>query len=65
MSRNALQISTGEAGAALTPQQKRFNTLIRQIEQTRQTLVAWHENIGVYRQAHAQVVLPLRAAAAG
>jgi hypothetical protein len=59
MSRNALRISTGEAGAALTPQHKRFNTLIRQIELVRQTLAAWHESIGVYRQAHAQVLRPL------
>ena len=59
MSRNALQISTGEAGPTLTPQQKRFNTLIRQIDQARQTLAAWHENIGLYRQAHAKVLLPL------
>jgi hypothetical protein len=43
MSRNALQISTGEAGATLSPPQKRFNTLIRQIEQARQTLAAWHD----------------------
>ena len=39
MSRNTLQIS---AGPPLTPQQKRFNSLIRQIEQVRQTLAAWH-----------------------
>jgi hypothetical protein len=59
---DALQISTGEAGPVLTPQQKRFNTLIRQIEQARQTLAAWHENIGVYRQAYAQVLLPQQTA---
>lgn len=59
MSRNTLQISAGQAGPTLTPQQKRFNTLIRQIEQARQTLAAWHDNIGMYRQAHAQVLLPL------
>jgi hypothetical protein len=35
----------------LTPQQKRFNTLIRQIEQARQTLAVWHDNIGLYRCA--------------
>jgi PIN domain nuclease of toxin-antitoxin system len=45
----------------LTPQHKRFNSLIRQIEQVRQTLAAWHENIGGYRQAHAQVLRPLQA----
>ena len=59
MSRNTLQISAGQAGATLTPQHKRFNTLIRQIERARQTLTAWHDNIGLYRQAHAQVLLPL------
>ncbi len=55
----ALQISPSEAGPALTPPQKRFNTLIRQIEKARQTLAAWHDGIGTYRQAHAQVLLPL------
>ena len=55
----ALQISPSEAGPALTPPQKRFNTLIRQIEKARQTLAAWHDSIGTYRQAHAQVLLPL------
>jgi hypothetical protein len=34
--RAALQISAAQSGAALTPAQKRFNTLIRQIEQARQ-----------------------------
>jgi len=42
MSRNTLQISAGQAGPPLTPQQKRFNSLIRQVEQVRQTLAAWH-----------------------
>ena len=55
----ALRISPNEAGPALTPPQKRFNTLIRQIEKARQTLAAWHDGIGTYRQAHAQVLLPL------
>lgn len=48
-----------EAGPALTPPQKRFNTLIRQIEKARQTLATWHDGIGTYRQAHAQVLQPL------
>ncbi|CAM4151630.1 J domain-containing protein [Roseateles saccharophilus] len=62
MSRNYVpQISAERAGAALTPPQKRFNTLIRQIEQARQLLGAWHENIASYRLAHTQVVLPLEA----
>jgi PIN domain nuclease of toxin-antitoxin system len=56
---DALQISSHRSGAELTPPQKRFNTLIRQIEQARQTLKAWHENMAVYRQAHAEVLRPL------
>ena len=55
-----LQIPPGRAGAALTPQQKRFNTLIRQIEQARQTVSAWHDGIAMYRQANEQVLVPLR-----
>lgn len=46
-------------GGALTHDQKRFNTLIRQIEQARTTLKAWQDNIAQYGQAHVQVLLPL------
>lgn len=59
MTHNALQIATGAAGPELTPQQKRFNTLIRQIEQVRQTLKAWDDGIAEYRQAHVRLLLPL------
>lgn len=58
---DALQISLNKSGPALTPPQKRFNSLIRQIAQARQTLAAWHEHIAAYRQAHAQVLRPLQA----
>jgi len=58
---DALQISSSQAGTALTPAQKRFNTLTRQIEQARQTLAAWQDNIAAYRQAHAEVLNPLQA----
>jgi hypothetical protein len=54
-----LQISLGAGASALSPEQKRFNTLIRQIEQARQTLAAWHESIPLYAQAHVQLVVPL------
>jgi hypothetical protein len=57
-----LQISAAQAGPALTPSQKRFNTLIRQIDQARNTLAAWKEGIEAYRQAHAKVLEPLRQA---
>src|SRR5262245_47538768 len=62
---DALQISSGKAGPALTPPQKRFNSLIRQIEQARKTLAAWHENIGLYRDAHVHLLLPLETELAG
>jgi hypothetical protein len=56
---SALQISSSPADPALTPQQKQFNSLLQQIEKTRQTLAAWHEQIDIYRQAHVQLVLPM------
>lgn len=43
---NALQLSAA-AGPVLSPSQKRFNTLIRQIERARQTLTAWQDNSDV------------------
>lgn len=58
---DALQISARQAGAALTPPQKRFNTLIRQIAQARKTLAAWQDGVAMYRQADAKVVVPLQA----
>ena len=58
---DALRVLPATGGPALTPSQKRFNTLIRQIEQARQALAAWNEGTGAYRQAHAQLLEPLRA----
>jgi len=54
-----IQISAGTGGAPLTPQQKRFNTLIKQTDQARQTLAAWHDNISLFGQAHAKRIAPL------
>ncbi|WP_028998793.1 J domain-containing protein [Azohydromonas australica] len=59
---DALQITPVEASPALTPQQKRFNSLIRQIEQARRTLATWHDSIPVYGTAYTQVLLPLQTA---
>jgi hypothetical protein len=56
----AVQISSHHAGATLSAPQKRFNTLIRQIEQARQTLAAWHDNVAAYRLAYGQVLRPLQ-----
>jgi hypothetical protein len=58
---DALQNSTANTGPVLTPPQKRFNTLIRQIQQARQTLAAWRDNIAVYREVRVNVLLPLQA----
>ena len=57
---DALQISATPAGPALSPSQKRFNTLIRQIEQARQKLTVWQDSIAAYRQAHGEVLRPLQ-----
>lgn len=54
-----LQISSATSDAALSPEQKRFNSLIKQIEKLRQTLAGWQEIIPQYVRAHAQVIVPL------
>ena len=54
-----LQISSATGDAALSPEQKRFNTLIKQIEKLRQTLAGWHDFIPQYQRTHAQVIVPL------
>jgi len=58
---DTLQVSLAQSGPALTPSQKRFNMLLRKIEQARQMLAAWNENIAAYRLAHAEVLKPLQA----
>ena len=55
----ALQIASSHAEPVLTPQQKKFNALIRQIEKSRRALAAWHEQIDAYRQGHVQILLPM------
>jgi len=55
----ALQLSPSEAGSTPTPQQKRFNTLVRQIERARLSLGVWQESIAAYRQAYRKEVEPL------
>lgn len=56
---HGLQISSGAGASALTPEQKRFNNLIRQIEQMRRTLAAWQDNVPLYAQAYTQLIAPL------
>ena len=59
-SNNGLQISSRPSGAPLTPEHKRFNTLIRQIAQARQTHSEWQENIPLFISMYTKVVQPLR-----
>ncbi|MBC7733005.1 MAG: J domain-containing protein [Bacteriovorax sp.] len=54
-----LQISADMSGTALTPEQKRFNTLIKQTDQARQKLAAWHDSISLFGLAHAKRIAPL------
>jgi hypothetical protein len=56
--RNLQVVSVG-AASSLSPDQKRFNNLIQQIEQARGTLAAWNENIALYISAYAQTIQPL------
>jgi hypothetical protein len=58
--KHALQVSSATAGPVLTPAQKRFNTLVRQIQQARGKLTSWGEASGPYRQSHAEIVVPLQ-----
>ncbi len=60
----ALQI-TQPAAQALSPAQKRFNTLLKRIEQARGTVAAWQRQVPVYLEAHVALVVPLLAQQAG
>ena len=55
-----LQISSNASGAPLTADHKRFNTLIRQIAQARQTHADWEENLPLFAQKYTKVVGPLQ-----
>jgi hypothetical protein len=57
---DALRIVAADADRVLTRDQKRFNSLIRQIEQARTTLLAWQDNIAQYGQAHVQLLVPMQ-----
>ncbi|QHI96779.1 hypothetical protein GT347_01495 [Xylophilus rhododendri] len=55
----ALQVTPSQDHTTLSPAQKRFNSLIKQIAKQRQTLAAWAKNTEHYRQVHAETVQPL------
>lgn len=56
-----LVIPAPATGPALTPTQKRFNTLLRQIDTARQALADWRTGIDGFRRSHAEVLQPLQA----
>lgn len=45
----------------LTPEQRKFNQLVRKIEQVRAELLAWQEQGALFAQGHAQRIRPLLA----
>ncbi|MCC2633324.1 MAG: DnaJ protein [Ramlibacter sp.] len=56
-----LRISPSGADRPLTRDQKRFNALILEIEQSRATLKAWQHGIDAYRKGYQEVLVPLEA----
>ena len=52
-------VVTAASGAVLIPQQKRFNTLIRQIEKARQSLTLWQDKLVSFRHDWIDDVVPL------
>ncbi|MDP9046215.1 MAG: hypothetical protein M3O01_15550 [Pseudomonadota bacterium] len=50
----------GVSGATLTPEQKRFNTLIARLERARSHLADWHSAISAFRTTYVGQHLPLR-----
>jgi hypothetical protein len=55
----AVQIAE-TAAAPLSPEQRKFNTLVKKIEAARAELLAWREQRVAFGQAHQEVVGPLR-----
>ncbi len=58
---NTLELSADQAGKLLTPEQKRFNTLVKQIDKVRKTIESWQTNVSLYQQAAVKVLQPLHA----
>ncbi len=57
-----LQVAARPTDAPLTPEQKRFNSLIRQIDKARRTLNDWREQVPAFRQAYDKMMQPLQSA---
>lgn len=58
---HALQLTPLVDGghSPLTPEQKRFNTLVRQIEMSRQAVATWEAQIAEYEQVHVDRLAPI------
>lgn len=56
----ALPITPSHADAPLTPAQKRFHSLLKQIEGARRSLADWAEHTAAFRLAYAEALSPLR-----
>ena len=54
-----LKVSTTIQSHLLSPEQKRFNKLTQQIEQSRQKLAAWRESLPPFMNAHRERTVPL------
>jgi hypothetical protein len=50
-----------QAGAALGPEQRKYNQLVARIEKARSELLAWQEQVPLFAQAHAARLQPLLA----
>lgn len=50
---------SAQAGAALSPEQRKYNQLLAKINKARADLQAWQEHVPLFAQAHAQRVQPL------
>jgi len=55
----SLQITTTDSAGALAPEQKRFNTLTKQIAEAREALAMWQGQRDAYHDAHAKQLRPL------
>lgn len=61
MPRHLPDISARRSTLRLTPEQERFQYLIRQIEVVRQARTSWEKAVGKFRHDHSQRLQPLRA----
>ncbi len=59
VSKTALDLAQGSAAQALSPEHKRFRSLLERIEKARQRLEAWQEGLPRFAQAHETQIGPV------